>query len=609
MMGMGAMEVLIIWAATLFGGFGVPFGLVPGEEDPYLSQIAPEECFFYTSWSGTEAADPAGNATEKWIAQKQIQDFWKKLDGEIDRQIGRGVVEVLGNEENERPNGNQQLGELRPLAFRVFKLAYKQPCAFFVDRANVEGVAGNLVMKLGEVEEEVVADLNEITDEVLAKRGWSRQDQHDMDVIVVEAGEAKLKIGVHKGYLLIAFAMKLEPSFDTIFANEKTPEPKWLTAIKNDLPVKRRSSIGMVDVGRIVKTMKEVEGEFDDDFDRVSEGYFPPVSEIRKIGFVTGLDDDSFVSRTSIQTEGELGSVLSVFDGAPLDADQLGKIPADRDLVAVSRLDSEKIYEFIEEAARSVGDKEEFEEAVAGFDGFAGMTLKEDLLSKLEDYAFIYTDFTFNGGGTDLVLGVGIKDEMAFLDTIDAFSGRIEEVLQENDDLDFSTEDAGGTTVYGVAAVGNMRGFGMPTEVFFAQHQKQLLIGTSFESLKKHIALCNKPDGGGQDFLNNQPNVKELFAFGESIGCEGPIGVFTMDTTKIFETIWPMATLFRPQTEDFKLPVLPGADVMTNGLSDNFSGIYRTDNGFQLYQKSVVPSGSPASGLTLMPLLFFGMQF
>ena len=68
-------------------------------------------------------------------------------------------------------------------------------------------------------------------------------------------------------------------------------------------------------------------------------------------------------------------------------------------------MDSAKIYELIEEAARSVGDKEEFEEAVAGFDGFAGMTLKEDLLSKLEDYAFIYTDFTFNGGGTDLVLG------------------------------------------------------------------------------------------------------------------------------------------------------------------------------------------------------------
>ena len=50
MAGFGLQELIVVWA-MFFGGIGVPLGNVPGEEDPYLSQIAPEECLMYVSWS------------------------------------------------------------------------------------------------------------------------------------------------------------------------------------------------------------------------------------------------------------------------------------------------------------------------------------------------------------------------------------------------------------------------------------------------------------------------------------------------------------------------------------------------------------------------------
>ena len=80
----GVSELMIVWS-MFFSGFGMPMGIVPGEEDPYLSQIAPEDCVLYSSWSGTAPADPAKNVTEKWIAQEEIQTFWKKLFAEIER--------------------------------------------------------------------------------------------------------------------------------------------------------------------------------------------------------------------------------------------------------------------------------------------------------------------------------------------------------------------------------------------------------------------------------------------------------------------------------------------------------------------------------------------
>ena len=594
--GIGFGEILIV-AATL-AGFGIPIGMVPGEEDPYLCQIAAEDSYVYISWSGTVEANPDGNQTEKWISQKAIQDFWKKLYAELER-----VEDQTGIE--------SPFHELTPIGFKMPRLIYEQPGAIIIDRINREGFAGNLVIKLGDHQADFEAVLATITDEVLAERNWTRKIEHGMTTLIVsdflEQG-VSLKLGIHKGYLMVAFAGNgNQATFDSIFANEKTPEPAWLTDIKNELPVDRRSSISMIDIERLLKLVEKEEGPIE----------YNPFAGVVKLGFVTGLNAESSVARTWIQTEGELGDFFTVLDGQPLGADELQSIPAGKTVTLVSRLSTEAMYDGIQKFASSVGSAEEFEKSVADLDGFMGMTLKEDLLAKLDDHAFFYGDFgAANLFQPPIMAGIGIKDEMAFLDTIEAFSQRIEEVVEENPDLEFSRQQINDTEVFSVQ---NQQPFSIEN-VYFAQMGTQLLISTNFETMKSHIEGSAQPAQG--KFLFDQPEIKHIYEFAKTIGSDGPVGIFQLDHSTFFQDYWAMLNMQRqlafpahggfgePEEEDpvkpFTMPNLPPADAMTNGLNPSVLGMFKTKNGYQLYQSSVLPNTNTP---LIAPSLLFGVGF
>ena len=570
MAGFGLQELMVVWA-MFFGGIGVPLGNVPGEEDPYLSQIAPEECLMYVSWSGAVPANPENNVTEKWMAQPEVKAFWKHFFDNLDQAA---AVEA----------GGSRFNEAQPILVKTLKLMFTEPGAMYIYPVSEENLACNFAFKLGEAEAEITADFGKLDDEVLAKRGWQRQTEHGMEVVVMkEVGwnDAILKFGIHNGYLLAAFAGEgEEASFDDLFASEKTPEPNWLTEIKDELPVDRRGSIGMIDMERGAKVLEGLE--------------FRPVLKsiegVKRIGFVTGVNADGFLSRTWIQTEGELGSFFGAFKGEPLGEDELSRIRADQEFTGVSRLSTEEIYNGIEQFAKSTGSGNEFDELVAGFEGFAGMTLKEDLLEKIDDFAFLHSDLNF-GSKNPFLIGIGIKDEMAFVDTIEAFSLRIKELIKQNDDLIFGMEKVDDVVVYSVEGNG-LRSLG--GEVLFAQAGDRLLLCNDFKMLEKHIknSANIKPD----DTLFVQPDIKKLFEFGESIGSEGPIAIIRIDTIRLLERYWPILKMFEKSIPDLipgPIPSnFPSTETMTNGLTPNLSASFRTENGYQLYHKSVTASSN-----------------
>ena len=49
-----------IWLLLLGGGgMPIPLSLPPLPEDPVMSSVAPEECLWYLTWSGSAKADAA----------------------------------------------------------------------------------------------------------------------------------------------------------------------------------------------------------------------------------------------------------------------------------------------------------------------------------------------------------------------------------------------------------------------------------------------------------------------------------------------------------------------------------------------------------------------
>ena len=84
-----------------------------------------------------------------------------------------------------------------------------------------------------------------------------------------------------------------------------------------------------------------------------------------------------------------------------------------------------------------------------------------------------------------------------------------------------------------------------------------------------------------------QPDIKKLFAFGESIGSEGPIAIIRIDTKRLLKMYWPSLEAFLRAFFQ-----APGTKTMTNGLTPNLSASFRTENGYQLYHKSVTASSN-----------------
>ena len=180
---------------------------------------------------------------------------------------------------------------------------------------------------------------------------------------------------------------------------------------------------------------------------------------------------------------------------------------------------------------------------------------------------------------------------MAFVDTIEAFSLRIKELVKQNDDLIFGIDKVDGVVVYSVEGNG-LRDWG--GEVLFAQAGDRLLLCNDFKMLEKHIknSANIKPD----DTLFVQPDIKKLFEFGESIGSEGPIAIIRIDTIRLLERYWPILKMFEKSIPDLipgPIPSnFPSTETMTNGLTPNLSASFRTENGYQLYHKSVTASSN-----------------
>ena len=71
----------LFFISMMGGGLGVPMGVPPAPEDPLMARVAPEECLFYTNWSGMAKPDAASqNHTEQLLAEEEIQQAIAKIE-------------------------------------------------------------------------------------------------------------------------------------------------------------------------------------------------------------------------------------------------------------------------------------------------------------------------------------------------------------------------------------------------------------------------------------------------------------------------------------------------------------------------------------------------
>ena len=591
-MGVGVIEYAII--AFMFvasGGYGVPVGVAPGVEDTYLHQVAPENCLMYASWSGTTKLDP-NSPTEKLLAQEGIQTFLKKLKEECEE----AGTDIEGFDPSRKA--------YRQLVAKLPELALTQPSCFYVDsvewsdRGSGAEISGAFVFHLGDRKKEfepIVESIKEVPDYeidaffngisgIFGAEIWSAAEFREFEI--------------QGDYLVFTFGSEAEQaSPEKIAVYAKEGEPQWLKDIKNELPVDRRSSISMLDIDRLTEFFDQPGNS---EMMRVLSDL--GVDGVQRMGWVTGLDANGFVCRTSVVCDEELKGMLNVFDLPALEPENLRGV-GNRDLIFASKLSAEELYSIVEDLASNVGERDGFNNMIAEFEAFSGISLKDDLINDLDEYFYVYGDFELTNFGEFWVAGIGIRDEMSFSETLANFNKRIEEVVEENEQLEFQVDEFEGIQIRTVKDLRNA--WGWNNSPSWVQIESQLLIAFDKDALIKHIRAMKEDEAEFTD----APGAKRIFQFAKDQEIEGPIAVFNMDWKAALEMVKPFVRTF----EDFELiPELdirfrdiPKVDVLVNGVEPSVTGVYRTKNGFQMYQQQVQPGGSPVATFAFSAIASF----
>ena len=552
-----------------FLGLGTPLGIVPGEEDPLLMRMAPQNAFLYASWAGTQEADPKGNPTEQWIAQKDMQRFWKDMDTRLS-EIALKVIEEADNPVS---------AHLNALTVKLPKLLCRQPCGIYLDRfeANEKaphdsGYGGVLAINLGDRKKEIDEHL------ALARKSIKENDavdvsrEYEVDWLVSSNKWLKTKIGIHEQYLVIGFSSgELKPEIGSFFENKDTPEPSWLTAIKKRLPVPRRASVGFIDVKKFHEAARGVFAplEFEGDF----------AENVTTIGFVNGLDAEGYLGR--IWLPGANDAEFAKVFNRPIDRDFLSKMPVGEFFTVSARVSKEEVYSALKS---EIGNAKIFEESIANFEAFSGLTLKQDLLNNLSGNVFAIGSANIFGSRA-ACLCFEVKDDMAFLDTIDGFVRRLKDVSDDGGSFDFETKKIDDIKLYRVTL---HKKWSSVKEIYFAQRGFRLIVANNLKMLKE-VLRAEKAEEG-KSWLESE-RVRQLDEFAKKHELGEPHLLFEVDAKPIASFLQVFSGMF----ESMGFARFPDEATLVNGLQPNLNALFKREDGIEIVQKHVMPVGNPVS--------------
>ncbi len=147
----GIIELIMLLG--LGGGAGLPLGMPPGPEDPLMAKMAPEECIFYTSWSGIASPDAASdNQTEQLLAEPEIQHLFSEVERLITAAVQQGAM-------REGPEATA----LAEDGLKWGKVLLTHPTALFVSKAEMgptgPEVVGGAIVRVGTKNAELEAAL------------------------------------------------------------------------------------------------------------------------------------------------------------------------------------------------------------------------------------------------------------------------------------------------------------------------------------------------------------------------------------------------------------------------------------------------------------------
>ncbi len=576
----------------LSGGLGLPLGIPPGPEEPVLANVAPEECLFYTTWSGMAKPDPsAENQTEQLLAEPEVQFMF----AEIERRINAALRQTVAEEDPDAV-------PIAEDAARWAKTLITHPTAVFLSGVTI-GLTG-LEVRGGALV--CVDDDGPKLKETLEKYQQMFLQGAAQPVQIGGATWYRLKLdpqapaitwGVRGRYLIVGVG---EGSVEGILSRAATAPPTWLTDLRKQLPVGRTSTVTYVNLAKILQLAVPLAGR---EAPRIQAFLSAAgLDRVTSLASVTGLDETGFVGKTLLGLSGEPAGLLSFAAAGPLTAEDLASIPADATIALAARIDAESIFDTILSIVEKIepSAREEANEGIAEIQRMLGFDLRDDVLKSLGDSVCVYN--SPEEGGlvfTGLTVVVPVKDHaklsgahlklLAFARAQMAMgAGRRGPRIEQ---LKFA-----GQEVYFF----NARDDEFPLAPAWCLTDKELIVAPFPQNIKAYLTR-------GDEFksLATVPEVAGVLQDGD-----GPVVLSYYDTGKIFELAYPFVPMFAQvvlselarEGIDVNLSLLPSAGSIGKHRRPGVAAVRRSPAGIEMIGRQTIPGVGVAA---LAPMAAF----
>jgi hypothetical protein len=603
MIGFSFIELLIL---VFLGGspLGLPLSMPPLPEDPAMSQVAPQECLWYLTWSGCAKPDPQSkNHTEQLLAEQEVQHFTSELETRLRDALKRGA-----------PQGAQatQAAILAEEGPNLVKVLLTRPTALFIERAAVSPagaiVKGGAVISAGDQSKAVKDSIDRIVQVLLPQAKGSVPGELKLPM---PPGAPPVELRWHKDYLVIGVG---EDGAEDIIKRFGGKTPDWLANVRKELAVERPSVVHFLNIQTVLANVLPFAGL--EGF-KVANSF--GVDRVRFYANVSGLEGTSAVSRSLLSLDGKPRGLFTLLEAEPLKPADLARIPKDATFALAAKFDLDRA---IKGLVSIVGQfdpqaQQQFDRTMAEARKELGFDVSQDIFQSLGNTWTVYN--SPGEGGlvfTGLTAVVTVKDRERLLKAHDKLLANVRAVNEELARLNADNVRRGrrpgavlisdfkfaGHTVYFVNTIGAEA----PFAPAWCVTDDELIVSLFPQMIK---ARLSRGSAGGS--LGDLPEIADCFRTGQA-----PNAIFYQDTRSIFRLMYPLAHMFaaficgelQQERVDIDVSLLPSMAAIEPHLHPGVSAVYVGENGIRWQSRQTLPGVSGALPVLGMSVFLFGAR-
>ena len=553
-------------------------------QDTMLERIAPSDSLVYVSWLGMPKSNAAGNPTEKWMAQKEIQASYKKLIAAID-----GYLENNPPEDPIVAEFLKKAPSMLETSSASFFMAGIEP-----GKEVEETLYGGMAIKLNEHEKWLERTLATLADKdgegeiPLERVAVAGQDFYKISL----DKKNDLHIGITNGHCLMAFGAN---GIKRTLANLDQPAPEWISETKKLASFKQTLGMFHFSPAGLIGLM-----------DDIPKDQAPPeflhLEEFQAISGQLGLDETGFATHLLLQCPKEPKGILSVLGSKPITIDRISEMPGGVMSAAVIQLDPKMIWSMMQRSSEYFDSAEGMDEAILDIESYSGLDFESEIVDSFDGFGSAYSEMTLSNPTGSGVIAMGVKDPKMFADRLGRFR---QKVGMKALDLGVGSVEDKQYKDYTISTF-TSSGFG-EAKLSWCLAGDKFYIGQG--AGPRVISAQLRRIGRTKGRLVDNQRIKDIFAYGKSRKWGEPVMLSHVDVASIINIVMPLAQTFvggqRLPGFDFGFDDLPSAGVLSNGVESNVIAVFRTDKGFHMVERSTLPGGSTVatSGIMIGMLL------